>query len=220
MTQDGDFISGTAPQAVTFAAGQTTATLTVPTSNDEVDEENGSITTTLARPISFTDEQYAYSIGEYRGTAWAVTEITAAVTDDDYDRPLVSVLDAEAVENQGSIEFTVSLDRANFDRVATVDWATADAAIGETEKTVTIALVDDELDEANETFNLVLSNPVEVYLVDDTASGVIRDDERALAVIVWSSTFHTEEGDETRVWFRRFGSRRTGKWCHLLRRLA
>ena len=237
VTQDGDFISGTAPQTVTFAAGQTTATLSVPTSNDTIDEADGSITATLVRPISFTDVQHAYTIGEYRGTAWAVTEVTTAVTDDDYDRPVVSVLDAEAVENEGSIEFTVSLDRANFERVATVDWATADDgstdaatsgldytaasgtltfAIGETEKTVTIALVDDELDEANETFNIVLSNPVELYLEDATGSGAIQDDERALAVIVWSSTFHTEEGDVARVWFRRLVAVAPGTgvtWC-------
>ena len=224
VTQDGNFILGTAPQSVTFAAGQTTATLSVPTSDDTTDEADGSITVTLVRPISFTDEQYAYAIGEYSGTPWAVTEVTTEVTDDDYSLPAISVGDSSALETDGTIEFTVSLDRANYERAASVAWATADDAsttsatsgidytaasgvlnfaIGETEKTVTVALMDDHLDEADETFSVVLSSPVEVTLGDGTGTGTIRDDERARAVIIWSSSLDNEEGDKVTVNFRR-----------------
>ena len=41
VTQAGDFIAGVAPTSVTIAATTTTATLTVPTTDDGTDEENG-----------------------------------------------------------------------------------------------------------------------------------------------------------------------------------
>ena len=66
MTQDGDYISGSAPQTVTFEAVQTTATLSVPTADDVVDEADGLITVELLPPTNYTDDQYAYEIGEYR----------------------------------------------------------------------------------------------------------------------------------------------------------
>ena len=68
-------------------------------------------------------------------------------------------------------------------------------AIGETEKTVTVALLDDDIDEAHETFNLVLSSPVAATLRDDTATGTILDDELATAVIFSGASDNVEEGE-------------------------
>ena len=84
---------GQHPQTVTFAATQSAATLSVPTSQDSVDEADGSIKVKLLPPASRTDDQYAYEIGEYRGTPWTVTEVTSGVTDDDYVFPTMSVDD-------------------------------------------------------------------------------------------------------------------------------
>ena len=227
VTQDGDYISGSAPQTVTFEADQTTATLSLPTADDVVDEADGLITVELLPPTSYTDDQYAYEIGEYRGTPWAVTSVTTAVTDDDYAFPAISILDADALESEGSIEFTVMLDRANDEQEISVDWATSEDgssdaadgdadftaasgtlifAIGETTKTITITLLDDTLGEATETFNVVLSNPTEVVLEDDTGSGTIRDDESDVAVVFAASTLHVEEGNNVVVTFRRLVS--------------
>ena len=121
VTQEGDYISGSTPQTVTFAANQSAATLSVPTSQDSVDEADGSIKVKLLPPASRTDDQYAYEIGEYRGTPWTVTEVTSGVTDDDYVFPTMSVDDPTALESDGSIEFTVSLDRANYEEAVTVN---------------------------------------------------------------------------------------------------
>ena len=43
VTQEGDYIAGAAPETVTFQAGQASSTLSVPTSNDAVDEPDGNI---------------------------------------------------------------------------------------------------------------------------------------------------------------------------------
>ena len=208
VTQEGDYISGAIPETVTFQAGQASATLSVPTSNDAMDEPNGVINASILSADSFDDDEYAYEFGKYVGTPWVIYSVTTAVTDDDYVLPEVSVADGIASENDGTIEFAVSLNRANNEEAASVDWATqedgtADTAtsgidftaasgtlnfaIGETEKTVTVTLLDDDMDENHENFNVVLSNPQNVTLGDATATGTILDEELASAVIFASS---------------------------------
>ena len=54
VTQIGTYIDGTAPTTVTLSSGDTTATLTVPTADDSVDESNGSITATLQTGTGYT----------------------------------------------------------------------------------------------------------------------------------------------------------------------
>ena len=218
VNQEGDYISGSAPQTVTFEANSTIATLSVPTSDDTADEADGSITATLLQPYGCADDQYCYAIGEYEGTPWEVISVTTAVTDDDYVLPEVSVADGIARENAGTIEFTVSLDQANNEEASSVDWATHEDgttdtatsgvdftaasgtlnfAIGETEKTVTVTLLDDDMDENHENFNVVLSNPQNVTLGDATATGTILDDELAFAVIFANPNHDpVEEGED------------------------
>ena len=208
VTQEGDYISGAIPETVTFQAGQASATLSVPTSNDAMDEPDGVINAGILDADSFDDDEYAYEFGKYVGTPWVIYSVTTAVTDDDYVLPEVSVADGIASEDAGTIEFAVSLNRANNEEAASVDWATQEDgttdtatsgidftaasgtlnfAIGETEKTVTVTLLDDDMDENHENFNVVLSNPQNVTLGDATATGTILDEELASAVIFASS---------------------------------
>ena len=218
VTQEGDYISGAIPETVTFQAGQASATLSVPTSNDAMDEPDGVINAGILDADSFDDDEYAYEFGKYVGTPWVIYSVTTAVTDDDYVLPEVSVADGIARENAGTIEFTVSLDRANNEEASSVDWAThedgtTDAAtsgvdftaasgtlnfaIGETEKTVTVILLDDDMDENHEKFNVVLSNPVSLTLGTGAATGTILDDELAFAVFFVSPDRDSvEEGED------------------------
>ena len=243
VTQKGEYISGAAPQTVTFAANQATTTLSVPTTDDGVDELDGRITVELqytgVGPGSCPsqDDRYCYRVKEYPGSPWYVLSATTAVTDNDYVPPDVSVSDASAGESDGTIEFTVSLDRANNEQAASVDWAAAEDgsttaatgdvdftaasgtlnfAIGETEKTVTITLLDDQLDEADETFNVVLSNPSELTLGDHTGTGTILDDDIDYGIAFSQSTFHTEEGDDVVVLLQRLVPQDTGEgFCYV-----
>ena len=240
VTQKGEYISGAAPQTVTFAANQSTATLSVPTTDDGVDEPDGAITVELQYTgvgpdrCHSQDDRYCYRVKEYPGSSWYVRSETTAVTDDDYVLPDVSVSDASAGEADGSIEFTVTLDRANTERAASVDWTTAEDgsttaatsdvdftaasgtlnfAIGETEKTVTVSLLDDQSDEADETFSVVLSNPSELALADDAGEGTILDDDLDYGIVFSQSTFHTEEGDDVVVSLRRLVPKASGGAC-------
>ena len=233
VTQEGDYISGAIPETVTFQTGQASATLSVPTSNDAMDERDGVINVRLLEPVRYDDE-FAYASAQYVGTPWVIYSVTTAVTDDDYVLPEVSVADGIARENDGTIEFAVSLDRANNEEASSVDWATqedgaTDTAtsgtdftaasgtlnftIGETEKTVTVILLNDDLDENHERFNIVLSNPQNVTLGDATATGTILDDELAFAVIFggpypWPSVV---EGEDVVLKIRRYPPKTPGQ---------
>ena len=101
-----------------------------------------------------------------------------------------SVADGRVEENDGALlAFTVTLNRAETERL-TVDYATSDGsaqagvdyaaargtltfAPGETEKTVEVTVLDDSLDEGEETLTLTLSRAVCAVIADATATGTI-----------------------------------------------
>ena len=112
-------------------------------------------------------------------------------------RPSISVADARANEGAGAqVAFEVSLDRA-FTGTAhsvTVDYATADGtakagedytatsgtltfAAGERTKTVNVPVLDDSVDEGEETFVLRLSNLAGARAGDLEATGTISNDD-------------------------------------------
>ena len=106
----------------------------------------------------------------------------------------LSVADAKVDEAQGAtLDFVVTLSRART-ASTTVDYATSDGtatagadytaasgtltfAASETEKTVSVAVLDDALDEGSETLTLTLSNPApsSVRLSDAEATGTIHN---------------------------------------------
>ena len=106
----------------------------------------------------------------------------------------VSVADARAEEGTDeSIDFAVSLSRAASGTV-TVDYATADGtatagadytrtggelrfAPGETAKTVSVPVLDDVVDEGEETFTLRLTNASGARIADGTATGTIENSD-------------------------------------------
>ena len=110
--------------------------------------------------------------------------------------PGLSVADAQVEEAQGAtLDFAVTLSRASSATV-TVDYATSDGsarqdedytgaadtltfAPGETAKTVSVAVLDDAIDDGGETLTLTLSNPSggNAYLKDATATGTIANSD-------------------------------------------
>ena len=106
----------------------------------------------------------------------------------------VSVADARAEEGADeTIDFAVTLSRAASGTVA-VAYATADGtatagedytrsggtlsfAPGETEKTVRVPVLDDAIDEGEETFTLRLTNATGARIADGTATGTIENSD-------------------------------------------
>ena len=106
----------------------------------------------------------------------------------------LSVADARTTEEtDATLEFAVTLSQAASETV-TVDYATADGtaqagqdytatdgtltfAAGETQKTVSVAVLDDAHDEGEETLTLTLSNASGAHIADDMATGTIANED-------------------------------------------
>ncbi len=110
----------------------------------------------------------------------------------------ISVNDVTVNENAGTADFTVSLNSAPLGPIS-VDYATFDVsanqpgdytktdgtltfAAGESTKTVSVPINDDNNPEGDETFELRLSNPVGGVITDGTGIGTITDTDRAISV--------------------------------------
>ena len=129
-----------------------------------------------------------------RGVAGALTvaPVTLTIIDDD-DPPRLAVANVTASEGAGALDFAVTLDAASGRQVS-VSYATGDGAAladtdyraaaatltfapGDTRRTVTVKLIDDDLYEMAETFELALSNPEHATLARAVAAGRILDND-------------------------------------------
>ena len=170
---------------LTFAAGDSSKTFTVATTEETTGEPDETFTVTLSSASG--------------ATLPADATATGTITDDD-QAPL-SIADASADEGD-SATFTVTLNPAAAVEV-TVDYATSVAAsdtaaqsdftakngtltfaIGDTTETFTVATLEDSVDEVDETFTVTLSNASGSTLpTDPTATGTIIDDDQAALTI-------------------------------------
>ena len=141
-------------------------------------------------PGSYTIEATAYALAD--GDGAALQTLSASFTVEAL--PALAVADAEAAEGPGeTADFAVTLDRPAPGAV-TVDYATADGTAvagkdyeaaagtlsfgpGETEKTVSVTVLDDVHDDGGETFLLVLSNPTGARLADAQGTATIHNED-------------------------------------------
>ena len=229
VTQNGEFIDGVPPKTVTFDGatadiadatpeGATTAVVSIPTANDMVDEANGAITLTILGPDPelYGDNAHSYEVfdtGTFLENSGWTNVATVEVLDNDVAG--FSVADASADEDDGSLQFTVTLPGSTLE--TSVDWATKEDAAGDdpategkdyeaasgtltfapgdTSKTFTVTLNDDDVKEKDETFSIQLSNPVNAALTDATAIGTIENDDLSQAVFITLDT-KTADGVE------------------------
>ena len=174
-------VSGT----LTFAANELSKTVSVPTIYDSVDEPDETFMLTLSNPSA--------NVMLLDATA------TGTITDDD-DPLSLSVADAEGTEG-GPVNFTLTLSRPVSTEMVTVTYMTAEGtassadftaaagtltfAVNDMSKTVPVQTTHDTVDESNETFTLMLSNPsADVTLATTTATGTITDDDGAPSLSV------------------------------------
>ena len=203
-TRDGTAIAGEDYVAVeggtlTFSAGQTSKTITVTVTNDTLDEDDETFDVVLRVP----------SNAELAATATA----TGTIEDNDSE-PRLSISNVSASEADARIDFTVRLNRASG-KAVTVEYETSGAPGGgtatedsdymgttgtlrfdpaadppETEKTISVLVTNDDLNELAETFTLTLSSPINGTfagsLTSLSATGTIQNDD-PLPVLMFSS---------------------------------
>ena len=167
--------------ALSFSAGQTSKTVTVPVKGDLVGEADETFSVVLSSPTNI-------AIGDGTGTG--------TITNNDPPVPHVTVGDISVTEGNAAKNavFTVSLSNAAKAAVS-VKYATANGtavapsdytakaltslsfSAGQTSKTVAVALKPDLFGEADETFSLGLSAPVGVVIDDGQATATIVNDD-------------------------------------------
>ena len=176
-TAGSDYTATSTAQTLTIAAGQQSATITVATTDDSLDETDETFTVTLSNPTAAT-----------LGTATG----TATLTDNDAP-PVLSIDDVSVTEGD-TAQFTITLDAVSSKDV-TVAWTTADGtavagsdytartgqtvtlAAGQQSATITVATTDDSLDETDETFTVTLSNPTAATLGTATGTATLTDND-------------------------------------------
>ena len=179
-TYDVDYVGDDG--VLTFAAGETTKTVTVETTDDLLDEED---TETFSVALAvLANATFSGGVANVR--------VTVTINDDD-PPPSLTVADATTADEGGNATFTVTLSAVSA-RDVTVDYATADGSAtagsdytasngtlpitaGTTMGTVeVVTLADDALTESAETFTLTLTNPSNATLgTKDTGTGTIRN---------------------------------------------
>ncbi|REJ51738.1 MAG: hemolysin, partial [Microcystis aeruginosa TA09] len=165
------------PTSVTFAANSATATLTVDPTADTTVESDETVSLTLA---TGTD----YTVG-------TTTAVTGTINDDDStvtsqlsinDITVVEGKDNHAiltvtVDNPNPQQITVNYTTTAIDATANVDYTsqtgTLTIAPNTSTATISIPILNDNLNEADEAFTVTLSNPVNATINPDEAIGQV-----------------------------------------------
>ncbi|WP_339732723.1 Calx-beta domain-containing protein [uncultured Gimesia sp.] len=211
-TADSNDLTAIVDQLVTFAAGQTTATVTVSVDSDNIVEVDETFTVVLSDPqINGTTALSLVDIGDSTAVGTIQNDDSATITIDDV-----------TVSESGTATFTVTLDKA-VDIGFTLDYATSDdtatasdagvvgdddyestsgtlsfdGTAGET-KTITVMINGDNVVEFDDAFFVDLSNLLvgdrSVSISDSQAIGTITNDDRAL-IGYGASGSGSQEGD-------------------------
>ena len=178
-----DHSGPSAPKKLVFRPGQTVKAVEIAAVQDEVHEGTESFTVVLSDP---------------EGATLGSDPTTKVVIRDDDPVPVASVADATVTEG-GTAQVVIRLDRPSVKEV-TVFWSVTDGTAGsgdhsgpsapqaitftagETEKTVEVATVQDEVSEGDETFTVTLSDPSGATLGQNSSATVtIADDDAAPA---------------------------------------
>jgi CSLREA domain-containing protein len=188
-TQDGAAVAPGDYQSnsgtLTFLPADATKTFTVLVNGDTTEEPDEDFTVHLSSPSAAT-------ISDADGTG--------TIKNDD-NAPSFSVNDqAHAEGNSGTVDFTFTVTKTGATAFATsVDFATQDGtatiadgdyqsnsgtlnfAAAETTKTFTVHVNGDTKPEVDETFNVILSNPLGATVGDGTGAGTIQNDDESVA---------------------------------------
>ncbi len=201
--------------SLTFSAGESSKKIEVEIIGDKEDEPTETFMMVLSNVSGA-----GFSDGN-ANTASA----TATIIDNDKEATVsdsqrtITIGDATIVETDKkstTVTFTVGLNQA-ANGYTSVDYITRDGsasvadgdyvyasgtlvfATGQSSKTFTVEISGDKLDEANETFTIRLSNPVNARISDGSATGTIVDNDPEPTVNFTTATSTIFESDDPKI---------------------
>ena len=184
-----------------FSPGDTAHTVSVPIEDDSLDES----------------DEYFYLRLSQLTNAMFEDSLALCVIEDDDPMPSISINDVHIAEKDSGwtwATFTVWLSRISG-REIVLNYATEDStaeagedyeatsgtvslAPGDSLKEIQVKIFGDTLQEPDELFTLILSNPIHVQLLDSVAIGVIIDDDTAAVQLDWTfslTVFQNQQPD-------------------------
>lgn len=138
--------------------------------------------------------------------AYSLSVGSLSTTNTENDTPTITIGGQTVAESTSYLDFTVTLSKASSDAV-TVDWHTVDHTAtsgqdytsssgtitfspGETGKNTRVILIPDTLDESDEAFSIVLTNPTRSTIENNMATIAITDDDTTpTSISFFSYTF-------------------------------
>ena len=186
---------------LTFAPGESSQTITVMVYGDDIYEEDETVDIRLGNPQHAT----------------LVTDVASGTILNDDAQPVLSISGMDVAEGaegtMSELVFTVTKTGSVSQVATTVDYADAGTgtagsdddytaippgtltfAADETEQTITVTVLGDDIYEEDETVDIVLSNPTHGTIETDTASGTITNDDAAPELSIVGS--NVDEGDD------------------------
>ena len=168
---------------VTFAPGQTTQTFTVTVMGDGVKRPNGTFSIQMQSELEHANYGNRYTLCTIvdTDTVPTVSIAPASVTEGNTgtkNMTFTATLSA-AIAQAVTVTYTTSAGTATATSDYTQATGTITFAANTTTKTFNVVIVGNTVAEGNETFNVVLSNPVGATIDAGQAVGTIIDDDGA-----------------------------------------
>ncbi|HYD29681.1 MAG TPA: putative Ig domain-containing protein, partial [Azospirillaceae bacterium] len=181
-----DFVGGALPSGtVSFAAGETTKTITIPVAGDSAGESNEGFTVTLSSPSGATlDTASAAGIIQNDDASLAISTATSSQPEGNIGTTSYTFTVTYSGGSTGSASVAYAVTGSGSRQAAAADFeggmlptGTLNFAAGETSKTITVNAVADTVAEANEGFAVTLSGATGAAIITDRATATIENDD-------------------------------------------
>lgn len=185
------------PTTITIPAGQASVTVSIEAIDDRLYEGNETIILSLI-------DGAQYDLATARSATLALQE--------NDPEPTLSIADAVVDESEGLVFVTVRLSGASArpvavnvgtsdgEAIAGLDYAAASTRLtfapGETERQIAVSILDDEIDEADESFQIFLSNSNNAEITESAGVVTIHDDDEDLRPFIQVEDQDIQEGQQ------------------------
>ena len=178
---------------LSIAAGSTTGTITIANIvDDSADEPDETVIITLSSPSNATlgsDDVHTYTIADDDGLPTIDFNAASSNGAEDISSVALTVDLSAASSNDITVDYAVTGTATGSGTDYTLANGTLTISAGETSGTITIAgIVDDDLDEANETVIITLSNPNNAILGNDSVHTYTINDNDGTPTVAFSTT--------------------------------